>query len=153
MRLHIGGTEVKAGWKILNVQPGPGVDYIGDCSDLSQIADGSVDEIYASHVLEHLGYVEKLPRAHTEFHRVLKKGEAPGSAFRISTCCAACSSIRGWECQNVFSSCGWRSADKRTRTISITSDWLSTFSAIFWELRDFRRSNGRAISGFSTIPA
>ena len=80
MRLHIGGTEVKAGWKILNVQPGLGVDYIGDCSDLSQVADGSVDEIYASHVLEHLGYVERLPRALAEFHRVLKKG---GSA-RIS---------------------------------------------------------------------
>ena len=74
MRLHIGGTEVKPGWKILNVQPGSGVDYIGDCSDLSRIADGSVDEIYASHVLEHLGYAERLPRALAEMHRVLKKG-------------------------------------------------------------------------------
>jgi predicted SAM-dependent methyltransferase len=33
-----------------------------------------VDDIYASHVLEHLGYQEKLPRALAEFHRVLKKG-------------------------------------------------------------------------------
>jgi predicted SAM-dependent methyltransferase len=32
-----------------------------------------VDEIYASHVLEHLGFVEKLPRALSEFNRVLKK--------------------------------------------------------------------------------
>ena len=74
MRLHIGGTDVKAGWKIFNVQPGPGVDFVGDCSDMSQIADGSVDEIYASHVLEHLGYAERLPRALAEMHRVLKKG-------------------------------------------------------------------------------
>lgn len=74
MRLHIGGIEAKPGWKILNAQPGPGVDYVGDCTDLSQFADASVDEIYASHVLEHLGYAEWLPRTLAEFHRVLKKG-------------------------------------------------------------------------------
>jgi predicted SAM-dependent methyltransferase len=80
LRLHIGGWQAMPGWKILNVQAGPGVDYVGDCSDLSRFADGSVDEIYASHVLEHLGYIEKLPRALAEFHRVLK----PGAAARIS---------------------------------------------------------------------
>ena len=58
----------------MNVQPGPGVDYVGDCADLSAIADGSVEEIYASHVLEHLGYIEKLPRALAEFRRVLARG-------------------------------------------------------------------------------
>lgn len=73
-RLHIGGDKVAPGWKILNLRPGPGVDYVGDCTDLSAFADESVDDIYASHVLEHLGYVEKLPRALAEFHRVLKKG-------------------------------------------------------------------------------
>ncbi|OGA55760.1 MAG: hypothetical protein A3G81_19560 [Betaproteobacteria bacterium RIFCSPLOWO2_12_FULL_65_14] len=80
LRLHVGGWQFMPGWKILNVQPGPGVDYVGDCSDLGQFADGSVDEIYASHVLEHLGYLEKLPRALAEFRRVLK----PGGAARIS---------------------------------------------------------------------
>lgn len=74
MRLHIGGRQKMPGWKILDVQPGPDVDYVGDCSDLSKFADESVDEIYASHVVEHLGYIEKLPRALAEFHRVLKKG-------------------------------------------------------------------------------
>lgn len=74
LRLHVGGEEARAGWKILNVQPGPGVDYVGDCTDLSAFADGSVDDIYASHVLEHLGYQQKLPRALAEFHRVLRKG-------------------------------------------------------------------------------
>ena len=49
------------------------MDFVGDCSEMSQIADGSVDEIYASHVLEHLGYVEKLPRALAGIHRVPKK--------------------------------------------------------------------------------
>src|SRR5258708_19151565 len=74
LRLHIGGEQAMPGWKILNVQAGPAVDYVGDCTDLSAFADGSVDDIYASHVLEHLGYQERLPRALAEFHRVLKKG-------------------------------------------------------------------------------
>jgi predicted O-linked N-acetylglucosamine transferase (SPINDLY family)/predicted SAM-dependent methyltransferase len=80
MRLHIGGRQKKPGWKILNVQPGPDVDFIGDCVDLSQFADGTVDEIYASHVLEHLSHSDRLPRALKEFHRVLK----PGGRVRIS---------------------------------------------------------------------
>jgi predicted SAM-dependent methyltransferase len=56
------------------VQPGSAVDFVGDCSDLSQFADGSVAEIYASHVLEHLGYQRALPHALAEFHRVLEPG-------------------------------------------------------------------------------
>lgn len=79
-RLHIGGTQAKPGWRILNVQPGSEVDYLGDCSDLIRFADNSVDEIYASHVLEHLGYQEKLPRTLREFYRVLK----PGGNAKIS---------------------------------------------------------------------
>jgi predicted SAM-dependent methyltransferase len=74
LRLHIGGEEAKAGWKIFNVKPGRDVDYTGDCADLSAFEDASVDDIYASHVLEHLGYQERLPRALAEFHRVLKNG-------------------------------------------------------------------------------
>ena len=41
MKLHIGGETPKPGWKILNIQPKPHVDYIGDISDLSQFSDGS----------------------------------------------------------------------------------------------------------------
>lgn len=78
LRLHIGGEEVKAGWKILNAQAHPGVDFVGDCSDLSQFADNSVVEIYASHVYEHLDYTRELPRALAEAHRVL----TPGGLFR-----------------------------------------------------------------------
>lgn len=79
IRLHIGGTEVKEGWSILNIQPGPGVDFVGDCVDLSRFADGSVSEVYASHVYEHLGYVHDLPRAIGEAYRVLK----PGGLLRV----------------------------------------------------------------------
>ena len=53
MKLHIGGKEVKEGWKILNIIKNDGVDFVGSISDLSQFADNSIEEIYASHVLEH----------------------------------------------------------------------------------------------------
>ncbi len=79
LRLHIGGMEPREGWKILNVQDGPGVDFVGTCVDLSRFADASVLEIYASHVYEHLGYLDELPRALAEAHRVLK----PGGLIRI----------------------------------------------------------------------
>lgn len=79
-RLHIGGTEGRAGWEILNVQPGPNVDHVGDCADLSRFADESFDEVYASHVYEHLGYQEQLPKALAEVRRILK----PGGTLRIS---------------------------------------------------------------------
>ena len=80
LRLHVGGTQRRRGWKIYNIQPGEAVDYVGDCTDLGQFADGSVQEIYASHVLEHLGYNDELPKALAEFHRVLE----PGGIARIS---------------------------------------------------------------------
>jgi predicted SAM-dependent methyltransferase len=79
-RLHIGGTEPRAGWKILNIQPGPHVDFIGNCTDLSQFANESIDELYASHVYEHLGYQAELPKALVEACRVLK----PSGVFKIA---------------------------------------------------------------------
>mgnify|MGYP006120551271 CR=1 FL=1 len=54
MKLHIGGKIIKDGWKILNIQKNEGVDFVGDISDLSQFNDESIDEIYASHVFEHI---------------------------------------------------------------------------------------------------
>jgi len=80
LRLNIGGIEVHEGWKILNIQPGPGVDYVGTCATLSQFSENSVDEIYAAHVLEHLGYQQELAGALREMHRVL----IPGGLLRLS---------------------------------------------------------------------
>ena len=54
MKLHIGGKQKKEGWKILNIQSKDGADFIGDITDLSQFEDNSIDEIYASHVVEHV---------------------------------------------------------------------------------------------------
>jgi predicted SAM-dependent methyltransferase len=55
MKLHIGGTQAKEGWKILNSQPGPNVDYIGDIRDLSFFENECCEEVYGAHVLEHIG--------------------------------------------------------------------------------------------------
>jgi len=73
MRLHIGGKERRDGWKILNIVPGEKVDFVGDCRDLTQFGDASVEEIYASHVLEHLDYQDELLQALRECFRVLKQ--------------------------------------------------------------------------------
>ncbi|MCE9641681.1 MAG: methyltransferase domain-containing protein [Betaproteobacteria bacterium] len=74
MRLHIGGQIAHPDWKILNVLPGPHVDYLGHCADLSRFADHSILEIYASHVIEHLRFQKELPDALREFNRVLTAG-------------------------------------------------------------------------------
>jgi len=74
MRLHIGGSVRKEGWTVLNVQTAPHVDIIGTCTDLSMIAAGTAEEVYASHVLEHLDYSRELPTALGEIFRVLRPG-------------------------------------------------------------------------------
>jgi predicted SAM-dependent methyltransferase len=72
LRLHIGGRKPVEGWKIFNIAPDPYVDFVGDCSDLSQFESDSVDEIYLSHVLEHLGHQGEFTKALEGFYRVLK---------------------------------------------------------------------------------
>jgi predicted SAM-dependent methyltransferase len=80
VRLHIGGQVRADGWTVLDAAPGPAVDLVGPCTDLGRFEDGSVDEVYASHVYEHLGYQVDLPRALDEARRVL----APGGLLRVS---------------------------------------------------------------------
>jgi predicted SAM-dependent methyltransferase len=70
-RLHIGGQCKSEGWEVLNANSAPYVDHIGNANDLSQFADNSFIEIYASHVVEHLDYMGELIRSLREWHRVL----------------------------------------------------------------------------------
>jgi predicted SAM-dependent methyltransferase len=79
-RLHIGGKQTHAGWEILNISPGPGVDHVGDAVRLSAFADGTFTEVYGSHVLEHFDYQDGLMLALEEWRRVL----APGGTLRLS---------------------------------------------------------------------
>lgn len=73
-RLHLGGKTRRAGWKNLNAQPSEDVDFVGDIRDLSRFSDASQDMVYASHVLEHLGYQKDLPQVLGEIVRILKPG-------------------------------------------------------------------------------
>lgn len=79
MNLHIGGKEKKDGWMILNIQPGEDIDFVGDMSNLDQFDDASFDNVYASHVLEHVRQGDVL-RTLSGIRRVLK----PGGQFLVS---------------------------------------------------------------------
>jgi predicted SAM-dependent methyltransferase len=79
-RLHIGGKGAAKGWKLLNIQPGEGVDYVGDIRDLSRFPDASFDAVYGSHVLEHVGYQKALGETARSIHRILR----PGGKFFVS---------------------------------------------------------------------
>ena len=73
MNLHVGGKEPKEGWKILNVQAGSCVDFVGDIRDLSEFGDESIETLYASHVLEHVAQADVMPVLRG-VHRTLKRG-------------------------------------------------------------------------------
>lgn len=73
LNLHIGGKQPHPDWKILNILPGPEVDFVGDAISLNQFEDSSVDKIYASHILEHLDR-QGAQEALREWFRVLRKG-------------------------------------------------------------------------------
>jgi SAM-dependent methyltransferase len=63
-----------AGWQELRVDADSRVepDLVADITDLSSIADGSVDAAWASHCLEHL-YLHQTAQAVREIHRILRE--------------------------------------------------------------------------------
>jgi predicted SAM-dependent methyltransferase len=74
IKLNLGcRTRSKVGWLNLDCDPHPGVDFVGDAGDLSRFADGSIEAIYASHILEHFPHPET-PRVLKEWARVLEPG-------------------------------------------------------------------------------
>ncbi len=79
MRLHIGAREVRDGWKVLDAEARPEVDFVGDVTRLESFADDSCSEIYCSHVLEHVGQTEMLETLNG-IYRIL----APGGRLYIS---------------------------------------------------------------------
>jgi len=83
VRLHLGcGKSILPGWVNLDARPLPGVDVVFDLDDCARtplpFPDDSVDEILASHVIEHLS--RPLPFMQ-ELHRVAKPGAR--AVFRV----------------------------------------------------------------------
>lgn len=60
------------GWREfrVDVSAAAAPDLVASITDLSAIADGSVDAVWSAHCLEHL-YAHEVPRALAEFRRVL----------------------------------------------------------------------------------
>lgn len=64
----------------LDIDAGVNPDITGTMTDMSAVADGSVDAIFSSHNIEHL-YPHEVPKALAEFKRVLKP-----DGFAVITC-------------------------------------------------------------------
>lgn len=74
LKLHLGcGKRYLKGWYHIDAINHPNVQMSADVSDLSLFPDACVDEIYASHVLEHINR-HKVVLVLKEWTRVLKSG-------------------------------------------------------------------------------
>lgn len=74
LKLHVGcGKRYLPGWKHVDVLDFDHIDYKTTLDDLHMIEDGSVEEIYACHVLEHIDR-RKVISTVQELNRVLRVG-------------------------------------------------------------------------------
>lgn len=64
----------------LDIDPGVSPDIVGNIRDMGAVAAGSMDGVYASHVLEHL-FMHEVPGALAECHRVL----GPSGVFVVTS--------------------------------------------------------------------
>lgn len=80
MKLHIGcGQKFLSGYKHMDVMDSEHIDFVCDARELKMIPDGSVSEIYACHILEHVKRNE-VSDVLREWNRALK----PGGEIRIA---------------------------------------------------------------------
>lgn len=80
IKLNLGSRDrAIPGFKGMDIDQHAGVDFVGDISDLSRFEDGSVGEIYASHILEHFPSTQTLSVL-KEWARVL----APGGILYVA---------------------------------------------------------------------
>ena len=74
LRINLGCRRTRLpGYKNLDIRPEQDVDFVADARDLSQFADGSVDELRASNIYEHV----TIPESNAvlkEWARVLRPG-------------------------------------------------------------------------------
>jgi predicted SAM-dependent methyltransferase len=79
-KLHIGGQTAAEGWEVLDANPGPIVNHVGNAGDLTRFANDTFGEIYASHVAEHFDYKNELLATLMEWRRVM----VPGGILYVS---------------------------------------------------------------------
>jgi len=87
MKLNIGGESKKEGWKILNIQKKPNVDFIGNINNLEQFDNESCEEIYASHIIEHVDQKTILKTLKGINRILIKNGKLYISVPDIDTLC------------------------------------------------------------------
>jgi protein O-GlcNAc transferase len=80
VRLHLTGSEVREGWKIVAREAGEGIEVVDDPRKLESFADASVDSIYACWFYQRLSLRDELPNALAAAARVLK----PGGQLRVA---------------------------------------------------------------------
>lgn len=95
LKLNLGGigdgkTPNLPGFKIVDLADNPKVDIRCDVSKLTPIKSESVDEIYASNILEHFRHIDTV-NVLKEWHRVLKPGgilwvSVPNMDYIVKTC-------------------------------------------------------------------
>lgn len=73
-KLHLGGQQKSEGWEVLNALPADYVDHVCNANNLEQFEDNTFEEIYGSHIVEHLDYKEELLSTLKEWLRVMKPG-------------------------------------------------------------------------------
>lgn len=72
-KLHMGGKTRKEGWEVLNVLKGSAVDHVCNASDVCVLFDNNTfDELYSSHMAEHLDFCGELSNTLRAWLRVLK---------------------------------------------------------------------------------
>jgi predicted SAM-dependent methyltransferase len=79
-KLHIGGWTRASGWEVIDANPGPHVDHVGNAKDLSRFETATFTNIYASHVLEHFDFKDEIFMTLVEWCRVL----VPGGTLHVS---------------------------------------------------------------------
>jgi predicted SAM-dependent methyltransferase len=82
MKLHLGCSDKRlAGWTNCNGEPGPAVDLVLSIpAGLPTIADGSVEWLYSSHMIEHVAH-DSQPAMFAQFKRIM----APGGKITLAT--------------------------------------------------------------------
>lgn len=78
--LNLGSRDESVnGYKNMDIEKHPGVDYVGDVADLSRFSDDSINGIVASHILEHFSHNDTLDVLR-EWRRVL----IPGKTLKLA---------------------------------------------------------------------